>query len=546
MSEDQFLGVHYRVNVAFKQRKVNCFPPNIEEVRKLMNELEEEALVTEEQWCKQFVKDYVQGNEKHKLIQRKPAVMNWRAWYLKCMHVDVSIGDVLQRRWRQWMKEMAWEELSDLQRLCFEGSLHIIEPMIKESKVNPFLNEKSVLFYAVLSRSVETLTFLLENGLDSKLEEGECWTGFTALHLALFTQHREMISLLWNKYKFNVKKKDWFFGSVLDYAKLLGNVCNVEVYEKGKRDLGYGYGYTCFEHMVQVVMEQEQSRNVDCVYFSYFNKKTKEVEKMPLSEWNDLVHCVYQPFITAKDSYLDELMFNGVFVEKIDVENVRKYKTFLDNSNWYESVNNDVMMCYINANIGFGCYASKELKSGDFVVKYTGRLHSDRYKWKDVEKTTEFRLNFMKQIHDLGEKGKDIIKKQPIPRYKRDPVFNLPVSNSSYFLNCQESGGMNRIINHSNDPNAEVLTFWNCGIPISIIVATKEIRKGEQILIDYRQHFWKHFDEKTDHISKKEERVSLWNYDEQGSLIAKERRDFFKPSDVIEMREYDKFPNKLY
>ncbi len=360
------------------------------------------------------------GNEEHRLVWRKPAVVPWAAWYARCLHLEVAPGDTLQKRWREWLREMAWDQLSPLQRLAFDGSLHEIEPIVKQAREsgvpNPFLSEPNILFYTVLSRSVETLAFLLTAGgfgTPEQLRKGETWTGFTALHLALFTQHREMLSLLWCTHKANVNAKDHFFGSVLDYARLLGLVTNAEVYFKGRRDEGggYQYGYQTLEHMCQVTMrephtwdwefrERYENRNVfegDSVYIPYWNKKSKEMERMSLAEWTDLVRAQYQPFVSAKDSWLDELMFNAVVVPDTTPELRRRYAPHLRNDNHFVTPTT-VFMSYINTRVGFACYAAHALRAGDWVTNYTGWMHNDRYKWKDVERTTAFRLNFMKVI----------------------------------------------------------------------------------------------------------------------------------------------------
>jgi hypothetical protein len=326
---------------------------------------------------------------------------------------------------------MGWEQLNVLQRLAFDGSFHEIGPLIKAAKAegrpNPFLSEPNVLVYAVLSRSVETVSVLLENGFGTaeELRRGETWTGFTALHVAVFIRHREIVSLLWNIYGANVNARDLFFGSVLDYCQCLGLLTNTEVYFCGARERGYGFGFKTLENMVQVTLRHPfdwdhpdkdafENRNVkqtEKVFVKYWTMKSKEMEKMSLSEWSDLVRCVYQPFVSTLDAWLDELMFNGVFVHDPTPELRARFAKHLANRQIYKTPEN-VVMSYLNARVGFACFAAHDLKRGDFVVNYTGELHTDRYKWKDVEKTTQFRLNFMKQIHDLGEKGEGIRKKK--------------------------------------------------------------------------------------------------------------------------------------
>lgn len=441
--------------------------------------------------------------------------------------------------------------MSALQRLAFDGSLHEIEPLVKaataEGRSNPFLGVPNVLVYAVLSRSFETVSFLLQNGFGTpeELRRGETWTGFTALHVALFIGHRDIVSLLWNNYNANVNARDLFFGSALDYCHALGLVTNAEVYFAGMQNRGFGFGYKTFDTLVQLTMrgayewnhpqkeifELRNVKNSDVAFVNYWNMKSKEMERMPLAEWSDLVRCVYQPFVSAKDAWLDELMFNGVYVADPTPELRLRFAPHLTNRQVYKTPET-VVMSYLNARVGFGCFAAKDLKQGDFVVNYTGELHTDRYKWKDVEKTTAFRLNFMKQIHDLGEKGKGVdlllhvvsflnspfspvqglIKKQSLPQYLRDPNFNIAIPGTSYFLNSSECGSMGRVINHSSSHwNCEIVIVWNAGVPQALVVTTKDVAKGEQLFLNYGE-MWKYFQQKRE--EKEKGKKSILNFDE--------------------------------
>jgi hypothetical protein len=141
--KNEFLGVHYRAEVAFALRPANSFPPGLERIVQCSRESEEPELRTEAQWRAQFIRDWCQGNAEHRLVWRKPVVEPWRAWYLHCMELDAERGNNLQRRWRQWLREMAWDELSALQKLAFDGSIHEIEPMVmsalERGVENPFL-----------------------------------------------------------------------------------------------------------------------------------------------------------------------------------------------------------------------------------------------------------------------------------------------------------------------------------------------------------------------------------------------------------------------
>ena len=45
------------------------------------------------------------------------------------------------------------------------------------------------------------------------------------------------------------------------------------------------------------------------------------------------------------------------------------------------------------------------------------------------------------------------------------------------------------MINHSEKPNAEARCIFEAGVEQSIIIALRDIKKGEQVLIDYSENY---------------------------------------------------------
>ena len=543
--QGDFPGVHYRAKVAFRLRGALSRPPGEAKTAALAALEADFPLTTESEWYERYLTDWCQNNADNPLVKRKPAVMRWRAWYLRCIHFDLPTGNLLLARWRQFLKESAWDEWSNEQRLVFEGSIHLLRNVSLEL----LLQQANLLVYAVLSRSLETVKYLLENGFGTikELHRGESWTGFTALHIAVFIQNRDLVDLLWNTFEANVNCKDLYFGSVLDYCKMLGLVTNSNVYFKSSAvpNRGFDYGYQTLEHICQTslrhpyswdspqkeLFEYRNTKSVDRVFIWYWNRISKEMEQMSLVEWSDLVGCIYQPFVSASDMWLDELMFNGVHVEHLGSERIRNLANSAV-SNHFRTPKK-VCMSYINAKVGFGCYALQSIDEEELIVPMGGRLHSDRYKWKDVEKTTVFRLNFMKQIHDLGEKGRDIIKKPELPRYTRKPDFNFPIPGTVFYINATECGNMARILNHSSQAsNARIEIAWAKGAPQALVLATRTIAKGEQILLNYNECFWDQYElQKT----LTEEDTTISNFNEQKMVSAREEKEFFSQENEIDL-----------
>ncbi len=82
---------------------------------------------------------------------------------------------------------------------------------------------------------------------------------------------------------------------------------------------------------------------------------------------------------------------------------------------------------------------------------------------------------------------------------------------------------MGRLINHSAHPNCKIEIIWNAGVPLALVIAVEDIGAGEQILIDYQQTFWHHFNEKKAAKARgqKPDRISLWNYNDEDAMVTR-------------------------
>jgi len=112
----------------------------------------------------------------------------------------------------------------------------------------------------------------------------------------------------------------------------------------------------------------------------------------------------------------------------------------------------DLVLAYIDETIGYGIFAGKDYSLGDFVVRYGGYLsNSDSIVDRDF-------------VMDSGIEGIGLDAKK--------------------FRNL---GGM---INHSARPNVESQCFFYGGVEQALITATKDIKKGDQLFLDYDTNYW--------------------------------------------------------
>lgn len=72
---------------------------------------------------------------------------------------------------------------------------------------------------------------------------------------------------------------------------------------------------------------------------------------------------------------------------------------------------------------------------------------------------------------------------------------------------------MARVINHSSSHwNCRIVLVWNAGAPQALVLAAKNICKGEQLLLDYGE-MWKYVQQKKE--EKEKGKKSILNFDEK-------------------------------
>lgn len=115
---------------------------------------------------------------------------------------------------------------------------------------------------------------------------------------------------------------------------------------------------------------------------------------------------------------------------------------------------------FINDAIGYGVFAEADIAPGQLVGEYTGRIINT----KDL-KTSKYSWDY------------------PVDH---DQVGN-PIKTS---LDAADAGNEMRFVNHDFQPNAEVQFIPQGGIWHVCYVATRPIKKGEQILTNYGTKYW--------------------------------------------------------
>ena len=112
----------------------------------------------------------------------------------------------------------------------------------------------------------------------------------------------------------------------------------------------------------------------------------------------------------------------------------------------------------VSEKVGYGLFAARRIKAGDLVAEYTGALR------KDVSAKEMFFNAYL---------------------------FSFPAQ-GGYFVDAQKHGNYARFANHATTgANANILYAWHNGYYHVLLVASKDIAEGEQVLYDYGADYWR-------------------------------------------------------
>lgn len=120
----------------------------------------------------------------------------------------------------------------------------------------------------------------------------------------------------------------------------------------------------------------------------------------------------------------------------------------------------DLRLQYISDEIGYGIFANKDIKEGQYVGEYVGEI------------------------------------KRYLPlRYRRnDYIGELRVSDEvplKFIIDAERKGNLTRFINHSDNPNLQSLTVIANGMMHAVFVAGKAIQKDIQLTYNYGEAYWR-------------------------------------------------------
>jgi hypothetical protein len=120
----------------------------------------------------------------------------------------------------------------------------------------------------------------------------------------------------------------------------------------------------------------------------------------------------------------------------------------------------DVTIRWVDDSVGYGLFADRPLKKGDFVGEYCGTMML-----------------------------KSLLYRQYGTYCMSYPKLSFGIS---YFtLDAEKGGNEMRFANHNYTPNMQATAALDRGLNHCILIAVRDIEAGEQLTYDYGEDYWK-------------------------------------------------------
>ncbi|KAF2078418.1 hypothetical protein CYY_000285 [Polysphondylium violaceum] len=279
----------------------------------------------------------------------------------------------------------------------------------------PNLN-RMALFFSVGTDDVEIVRYILDNGGKSLLNFFDPVTKASVFHLAMALGNKDIISLLIES-NVNVSHVDAFRATGFDYARLMNTI-----------------PHTTPPNPLTIKVYNHLNNNL--------------LEEWDLNTVEKELNIVYCPRVIGTVDYLIDLFFSSLSINP-DMKFRNKYLKKINTSGGEENV----IMGYINEQVGWGLFANKHFSKGEYIVRYGGMI------------TMNTEMN--------------------------TTDYNMMISNEDFGLDASKYRSLGGMINHSSkNKNAESECIFEYGCEQALITATKDIPKGTQILIDYSKSYW--------------------------------------------------------
>ncbi|GAM27356.1 hypothetical protein SAMD00019534_105310, partial [Acytostelium subglobosum LB1] len=294
----------------------------------------------------------------------------------------------------------------------------VAKPATTSTTKNKDKNRMSLLF-AVATRSLDIVTMLLSAGALPLINVPDPISKVTPLHLAVMLGDPKMVALLEERGA-DATIIDTFRAVPIDYAHMKG---------------------------LSIPPFNPQSIQI------YNYKNDGAMQAWPVERVERELSIKYCPRVLCTNDYLVNLCFSS-FEINADMQFRDRYLKSINKTGGEENV----ILGWISDQVGWGVFAARDIKRGEYIVRYGGML-------------------------TMNEK-------------MVTPCYNMMTSMEDFGLDAYRYRSMGGMVNHSaKHANAESECIFEYGAEQALITAAKFIPKGTQVFIDYSQSYWREDDQ---------------------------------------------------
>eukprot|EP01116_Phalansterium_solitarium_P024370 TRINITY_DN8916_c0_g1_i2.p1 TRINITY_DN8916_c0_g1~~TRINITY_DN8916_c0_g1_i2.p1 ORF type:complete len:519 (+),score=160.91 TRINITY_DN8916_c0_g1_i2:685-2241(+) len=476
--------------------------------------------LSEAVWYKRFVDHF--GPD---AAQLRPVPQTWFKFWLASLRLDSDRGLALARKLTKTIEELLEDSMTTMQELVLSGDVDNVDYQIRREidrmstdseRTFDLGAHNSLMQFAVLTGNVAMVRKLLDKGGAGLLNKPDLVTSFSALHFAFFVQDRRMIELLL-RLGANIDQVDAFFGTPLDYARMLRilppgymrhnrndkllrstPVSAASEHPDGKRESGadqladmrrvhprtsadVSAGTACVSDAsaaavdgsgasstASVAADVQQSLHrlsltpSDKASSSPAASRLLGVSTLQVfnRETGVIDHWPIERFeSTFGVEFAPFLLCDEVYIEELMFSGFTigsvdtEFRQKYFPQIYESSGDENLVLAFVSDSVGYGVFAAKDFVEGDYIVRYGGSLVA--------------------------------------AAALEDRSYTMASGVEGVGLDARKHRNLAGMINHSSTAfNAESQCVFDRGAEQAVIIAVKPIARGQQVLIDYSKNYW--------------------------------------------------------
>jgi hypothetical protein len=180
------------------------------------------------------------------------------------------------------------------------------------------------------------------------------------------------------------------------------------------------------------------------------NRSSNVIELLTLNEFEQLFHISFLQHSRADLSYVLEISFSGFALGAPDVAFREQYSAAMQQQVATNPL--DLIVAHVNDAVGWGLFAGRAFRANEFVCRYGGIARSD-----------------------------DAIV---------DRSYAVASGVDACAIDASHHRSLGGFINHCSTPNVSLQCIFERGVEQVLVIACRDIVRGEQLLHDYTARYF--------------------------------------------------------